>query len=379
MSHYEFHQVACIGRFEPCHNGHLPLFAEALRRGERVLVILGSAFGARTPKNPFTWQERAAMIRAALAPEDAQRVRFVPVRDYYNDDRWVAAVRKAVNTLALGPKTAVVGHFKDNSSYYLNRFRGWELISCPNFQSIDATVLRDIYFDPYEPGLWGGVKKLARKVLPKAWRPRRRPEQQGNLALLSTRVPPAVLEALAAFRHLPEYDRLVDEWERIRASKDKWVGSPYEPTFTTVDALVCMQDKVLLIRRAGDVGEGLLAIPGGYLEPQETLLQSAVRELKEETNFGLYEPTLVDSLESVRVFDHPARSLRGRFVTHLHTFNLKDRAPVPVRGNGKEGEVMWVAKDQLCALEGECFEDHFHMLNDRLNLIDSEKEDVVWV
>ena len=62
-----------IGRFQPFHNGHAGLLQKALTTAAQVVVVLGSAFHARSPKNPFTWQERAAMIAATL-PE-AQRAR----------------------------------------------------------------------------------------------------------------------------------------------------------------------------------------------------------------------------------------------------------------------------------------------------------------
>ena len=44
-----------IGRFEPVHTGHLALLQHALGVAKQVIVIVGSAFQARSPKNPFTW------------------------------------------------------------------------------------------------------------------------------------------------------------------------------------------------------------------------------------------------------------------------------------------------------------------------------------
>ena len=56
-----------IGRFEPVHSGHLALLQEALRQAPQVIVVVGSAWQPRSPKNPFTWQEREAMLREAQA------------------------------------------------------------------------------------------------------------------------------------------------------------------------------------------------------------------------------------------------------------------------------------------------------------------------
>ena len=65
-----------IGRFQPFHLGHLALLQRALSLAPRCVVVLGSAHQARTPKNPWTWQERAEMIRLALSAADRDRVQF---------------------------------------------------------------------------------------------------------------------------------------------------------------------------------------------------------------------------------------------------------------------------------------------------------------
>ena len=85
-----------VGRFQPFHNAHLALLRRALRAAPRCVVVIGSAFQARTPKNPFTWTERAEMIRLALPEDQRERVRCVPMRDYYDEARWVASVREEI-------------------------------------------------------------------------------------------------------------------------------------------------------------------------------------------------------------------------------------------------------------------------------------------
>ncbi len=57
-----------IGRFEPVHNGHMALLQRALDSAQQVIVVVGSAWQARSPKNPFTWQERDAMLRLMEKP-----------------------------------------------------------------------------------------------------------------------------------------------------------------------------------------------------------------------------------------------------------------------------------------------------------------------
>ncbi|MRG90658.1 NUDIX domain-containing protein [Polyangium spumosum] len=69
---------------------------------------------------------------------------------------------------------------------------------------------------------------------------------------------------------------------------------------------------VLLIQRGKDPFAGRWAIPGGFCEPSETVLESAARELVEETGVrGL-------PIEEVGVFSRPGRDPRGWVVSVAH-------------------------------------------------------------
>src|SRR4051812_12557092 len=83
-----------IGRFQIFHNAQLALLRRALKAAPECVVVMGSAFQARSPRNPFTWEERAEMIRLALPEADRARLKFLPVRDYYDQERWVEAVKQ---------------------------------------------------------------------------------------------------------------------------------------------------------------------------------------------------------------------------------------------------------------------------------------------
>ena len=333
-----------IGRFQPPHLGHLALLQHALTRARQVIVILGSAFQARSPKNPFTWQERAEMLVGALPPAQAARVRCVPVRDYYDEPRWVAAVREAVQQhTAIQAHIALVGHFKDSSSGYLAHFPGWQLLSMPRQNALDATPIRDAYFGAEPTAIAEGFPALAQAL------------------------PPSSLLFLQQWSHRPEYTELQAEWRMLRQYKASWAAAPYPPVFVTVDALLRSGDEVLLIRRGHAPGRGQLALPGGFLEPRDTLWQSCLRELAEETHCALDADTLKNALVSVTVFDHPDRSQRGRTITHVHYFNLKDAPRPHVRADDDAAEAFWMPMANIAAHEAEFFEDHFRILQNLLS------------
>lgn len=324
-----------IGRFQPFHNGHARLLAHALAVAPRVVVVLGSAGCARSPKNPFSWQERAAMIAAALDAPDRARVTFAPVRDRYDDARWGADVRAAVPDAA---RVALVGHVKDGSSYYLRHFPHWDLVPVPDVVPLDATGIRDVLF--------GGAGTDA------------------ALAAIARDVPPAVARHLRDWLARPIHAQLAEEHRALQAYRASWRHAPYAPVFVTVDAVVRAAGHVLLVQRGRAPGKGTWALPGGFVDPHERLLDAALRELAEETRLTVASSALTD----VRVFDHPDRSLRGRTITHAHVFSLQAATPPEVRAADDAAAARWVRIADLAAMEETFHDDHFHILDEMLGL-----------
>ncbi|MHB8634383.1 MAG: adenylyltransferase/cytidyltransferase family protein [Thermoplasmatota archaeon] len=78
-------RAVVVGRFQPLHNGHLALIGQAEREGAQVVIGVGSSTASETPKNPFTFVERQAMLEAALPGRPV-----VAIPDIHDDDRWVA-------------------------------------------------------------------------------------------------------------------------------------------------------------------------------------------------------------------------------------------------------------------------------------------------
>jgi bifunctional NMN adenylyltransferase/nudix hydrolase len=332
-----------IGRFQPFHDGHLALLRQALARAGRVLVVIGSAGAARRPDTlPFTAAERQAMIEACLSDDERQRTGFVALHDIGDDSLWNAAVREAVDAAAwswgLNAKAAVApfGCEKDPSSYYLQAFPQWTLETIgAQCEGLSATSLRDLYFDP-DPEAAGRFLADARQPLPapvRAW--------------------------LAAFRGGADYAELVEEAAFAKAYRAPWAAAPYPPVFVTADAVLIHRQSVLLIERARRPGRGLWALPGGFLDADERLLDAAVRELWEETSIRLPEP--IARAAPGRVFDAPRRDIRGRTVTHAFLFHLPADAPRPEpRAADDAAHAEWRDIDGLASER--LYSDHFQII-----------------
>lgn len=86
--------------------------------------------------------------------------------------------------------------------------------------------------------------------------------------------------------------------------------------------------KVLLVERGHDPFEGMLALPGGFLRPDEDVVAAARRELAEET--GLSDPKL--PLIQLSVYAEPKRDPRGRVIT-VPYLAIAPNLPAPKAGS----------------------------------------------
>ncbi|WP_180147464.1 nicotinate-nicotinamide nucleotide adenylyltransferase [Acinetobacter sp. YH12052] len=145
---YTFDYLVFIGRFQPFHLAHLQTIKIALQQSQYVLLALGSAQNERNIKNPFLATERERMILSNFSEQDQKRIKFVHVIDVYNDEKWQKLVKSLVNDVVeTNAKVGLIGHFKDDSSYYLKFFPEWEMVELDSLEgAISATPVREAYF-----------------------------------------------------------------------------------------------------------------------------------------------------------------------------------------------------------------------------------------
>lgn len=145
---YHFDYLVFIGRFQPFHLAHMQTIEIALQQSQKVIIALGSAQPERSIKNPFLAQEREQMILSNFSQEDQQRIVFVHVVDVYDDQKWVKLVKDLVaEKTPAQAKIGLIGHFKDESSYYLELFPNWTLVELESLKdSISATPMREAYY-----------------------------------------------------------------------------------------------------------------------------------------------------------------------------------------------------------------------------------------
>lgn len=110
----------------------------------------------------------------------------------------------------------------------------------------------------------------------------------------------------------------------------------------TVDIAVFKHSKsgheLLLIQRKKDPFAGMWALPGGFVDMDETVETAASRELFEETNLsGIH-------LEQFHVFSEVDRDPRGRTISVVFTGFLKDDQKAKAKDDAKDARWFDVKK-----------------------------------
>lgn len=347
MSSYQYDYLVFIGRFEPFHIGHQEVVARALELAERVIILVGSSNQPRTIKNPWTFLDRKHMIESVFPVETdfdvvrygrRERISILPLRDFKSDNNvWAANVQRIVADCVqstfgwsdMPRKGGIIGHEKDESSFYLKLFPQWPIVDHNMNEVVHATDIRKLYFE-------------------------------SNIKYLASVVSEPVYQFLEQFKKRNEYQILLEEWEFIKKYKKAWEAAPYAPTFLTCDAVVVQSGFILLIERKAAPGKGLWALPGGFVNQNETIRDAVIRELKEETKIKVPSKVLIGCIEKDQVFDAPDRSLRGRTVTQAFYIKLPAGDLPVVKGSDDAKQARWVPLSEV--KEEEMFEDHMSII-----------------
>jgi bifunctional NMN adenylyltransferase/nudix hydrolase len=371
MKEKEYQVAVFIGRFQPFHNEHYAVLKKALEIADKVLIIVGSYRVAPNIQNPLTYEERVEMISSLLSDKtvfkseygdqaettvergDIHRVEFIPVRDhYYNDNLWVSEVQqKTAQYINPGDSVAIVGAYKDSSSYYLNLFPQWDFVTVKQERFLNSTDIRNAMYKRTKPlGIYNPYHPNNAHDSVEDW---------GFLADV-----PSKLAGWLTYKYMKteRYHNHVLEYNHLQEYKKKWEAAPFPPTFVTVDSVVICSGHVLVVKRKFEPGKGLYALPGGFIKQNETLVDAAIRELKEETAIDVQKVVLKNNVTDSKVFDYPSRSLRGRTITHAYKIKLKDGELPRIVASSDADKVQWMALADVYLNEDKFFEDHFHII-----------------
>ena len=135
----------------------------------------------------------------------------------------------------------------------------------------------------------------------------------------------------------------------------------YPRPAVTADISVLRLDEVpeiLLIQRLDPPFKDMWALPGGFMEMEETLEETARRELMEETSIRAGELIRFDT------YDKPGRDPRGRTITQVFVMIWKEEMGRPKAGSDA-ANLQWFGLNDLPELAF----DHQQIVNDVLRMI----------
>lgn len=332
-----YNTLVLIGRFQPVHSAHVELIHRAMSMCSQLIIIVGSTDLPPTFKNPWTYMDRRMMLINAVANAPKEYNCTVNIEantdSMYNDAAWANRVQTIVSKYSTDNKTtAIIGHKKDASSFYLDMFPQWGFEEVELLQPLNATKVRDYYFS----------------------------RGQFNINFLMGVVPAYTLKFLGRWKHTKTYTQIVEENEFIIEYKKQYASLPYAPIFVTVDTIVTCANHILMVKRRAFPGRGLWALPGGFLNANDpSIISAAIRELKEETSIKVPVPVLMGSISKSRVFDAVDRSTRGRTITHAFLIELPESVLPKVKGEDDAEVAKFIPYAEIN--RENCYEDHFDM------------------
>jgi bifunctional NMN adenylyltransferase/nudix hydrolase len=406
-----FSLISYIGRFSMAHNGHFVTLRQALELADRVLVLIGSENEPRNIRNPWTCQERQSIIEAALTPDERARVIFRYHQNFISNIKWELQIQNIVAEVAAklcgcsphaqlpkGFVIGLIGHKKDHTSDYLNSFPQWKLVETEHVQLLNATDIRNNYFkhgiiepNTVPPQIEQWLIEYENEASPgycyvmEEYRFQEKHDENWSSkpVTFSVTLPADTLASIndqgfnAGTVIVQAGDKLSINYLNEANTIDLIIGEtsqkfrvPYRVTFHTVDAIVVQAGHVLLIQRKNHPGKNCWAMPGGYLDENESTVKSMIRELREETGLKVPEKVLLGSIKRSKEYGEPNRSTRGRIITHAFLVELMD---IPeglprVRGLDDAAKAQWIPIHDFVNMRDQMFEDHYMIICDMLGI-----------
>lgn len=116
------------------------------------------------------------------------------------------------------------------------------------------------------------------------------------------------------------------------------MGRP-EPIELTNMCMLQRADGRVLVQNRRDPNWGGLTFPGGHVEPGESLVDSVIREMQEETGLTVRNPRLIGTKSWMQ------KDGSGRYLVLLYVANEYEGE----LHNSEEGDVRWMTIDEMRA------------------------------
>lgn len=317
MTTNKYEYSVFINDFTICTDDHIEHINHLLSISDKVIILISSAFRARSCTQPFSYSERIAMIVNSFNSKQNKLI-LAPIHNYnYNKQTKLKYILDTISGITQSDNIVVYNTGENVPTGLLYK---WDQLSCT--KDVPAgEMLHDFFTNSDDLKVSGIVKSF-----------------------------------LDEYKKTSMYQIALNEYNIIKDYKDSWSSAPYPPIFVTSDAILVCNGYVLLVVRGDNPGKGLYALPGGFVNQYEDMEEAAYRELIEETQLDIK----VGNPTKSGVFAHPTRSARGRVITRAFLYEI-DVWPLPnVIGSDDAAQAIWKPINELNPVD--FFDDHWDII-----------------
>jgi len=345
-----------IGKFQPLHKAHEEILNICLNDYDETIVLVGSVNRRISIKHPFIFQEIKKFIN-----NFSNKIIVKPIKDYiYNEKKWITEVIEAVyNEFSSDEENeyefTIIGHNKDESSYYLKSFPGFKVREVENFHNnLSSTKIREIMFNSSIDFYNENEKNNL---------------ENPNVKFIFENTSEIVRNSIFNYDK-NKLEILRDEYDFYKKEKELFIDYPFPETlkFSCADAVVTCEGNVLLVKRKFAPGKNIWALPGGFVNSKETFEFCSIRELKEETGIKIPFNALKQSIKDYNVFDNPNRNIGLPKITIAYYYevypdkNKRGYSSLPkVSGSDDASEAKWFSLAEVKRMN--LFDDHSDIID----------------
>lgn len=116
------------------------------------------------------------------------------------------------------------------------------------------------------------------------------------------------------------------------------MNKEYDKLFNTTDVIIEKDNKIVICIRKKEPFKGMLVFPGGHVKKNETVEESAIREVKEEIGLD------IKLKEILGVYSGPKRDPRGPTVTTVFIAKTLSKKLKP---SSDVKDAMWVQPEKI--------------------------------
>ncbi len=290
----DYDYALLIGRFQPFHRGHFALYQKACLLADKVIVVIGSHQRSSSLLDPWTSEERCKMI--------SQHCRTMPpsflfMQDSaYNFPEWRRRLKTMLRAqLQLdgadeNASVVVLGHLRDQSSYYLKFFEPWHFYAvAEQANGCNASDIRKALFE-------------------------------ARLDAVDSELDANNLDFIKQWTNTDAFMRLANEYRDLEIASRNLQAKTSEQR--SVLACLVYRDFVVLEHRDTHPGKGQFALPEKILDDTQEPNQE-VSQLFKELDQDVGAAGVQHSNHAV--FDQLRRDPRGKLTSYADCWLLEAR------------------------------------------------------